>query len=434
MAVLKPFAACRYRLDAPHEQGRFAAPPYDMIDEECADALYARDPHNAVRIIQNRARPGDEANRDRHRRAAALLNDWLARKVLLRDPSPSLYLYRQRFSIDIAGRTRRYVRTGLCARVQLAAFEEKVIYPHEYTLPKAKRDRYELLEATECNTGQIFGLIPDEGSLYDALQSAPTSDLLGAFCDENGVEHEAYRIDAPERIAALRELAAPRTILIADGHHRYETALELYRATGRPEHGCVMMTLVSMADPGLVIRPFHRLVKSAPSTAPLDETGAFERFFAVDDLGAASLETINEYLAGAGDYDMLYCDRGAARLRGLRCTDAGDAFLRERAEGMSDAWNALNVSKINRLCVQGIMGREADGAALHEMMDFVNDSARAFTRAHNASAYRGCFFIRPIPIDVVKDIVSRGERMPQKSTNFFPKLYSGLLFNPLDAS
>ncbi len=433
MAVIKPFAGCRYRLEAPFELGLYAAPPYDMIDAEAADSLYAKNPHNAVRIIQNKPRPEDRANNDRHMRAASLFRQWLQSGVLARDENAALYCYRQRFEISTAGQSHAFVRTGFCARVQLAAFEEGVIYPHEYTLSKAKRDRYELLEAIECNTGQIFGLIPDDGSLYGMLESAPQGAPLGDFTDENGVIHELYRIDNAEQIAALRELTASRTILIADGHHRYETALEYYRATGNPEHGFVMMTLVSMADPGLVIRPFHRLVKNADMTAPLRSSEALNRFFTTEDLGEATLDTINGFLAGAGDYDMIYLDRARGRLLGCACSQAGRDYLATHAEGMSEAWNALNVSKINRLCVQGIMDRKPDGAVLHEIMDFVNDSSRAFSQARHSENYLGCFFVRPIPIDVVKDIVSRGERMPQKSTNFYPKLYSGLIFNPLDS-
>lgn len=404
-----------------------------MLDREMIENLYNQNPYNTVRIIQNRSEPGDSDNRDRHKRAARLFEKWIDEKRIVRDAEPGFYLYKQVFSVKTGEAFSEHVRTGIVVLVRLAEYADGVVQPHEYTLSGPKQDRYELLEETRCNTGMIFGIVPDDGTLYNAILETEPSFPVGEFTDSNQVRHFLSR-NSDERIfKRLKEMISGRTILIADGHHRYETALAYARNTQSPESGHVMMTLVSMSDPGLVIRPFHRLVKKNTLSRKFSSVKDLSRYFVVEDIGGADSDNLSKFLKRELDFEMLFLDGSDRHFYGLKINQNGVEHLRFNPEGMSDMWNDLNVSKINRLVVAGIMEQPLDGTVLHDVMDYVNDAEAAFKRAMNDDGmYTGAFFIHPIDISTVKEIVSLNERMPQKSTNFYPKVYSGLVFNRLE--
>jgi uncharacterized protein (DUF1015 family) len=387
-----------------------------------------------ARIIQNKPLPTDIGNRDRHARAAAFFRECIRLGRIQRDAGPSLYIYQQQFDLTQAGSLVSYTRTGVIVLVKLVDFEEGIVFPHEYTLTGPKTDRYELLREIKSHTELIFGIVPDPNrDVFAAISGAITSPCLGSFVDDSNVRHSLYRNSDPAAAALLTKLAADRTILIADGHHRYETALRFAKETGNPDYEYVLMNLVSMADPGLVIRAFHRVLKKYPGTEGIDVGKKLCDYFAGVDLGAASLETLNDFLGAAGKHEMLFLDARSRHMFGLRLSEEGKRFLSHNARGMSVAWNHLDVSKINSIVVGGILGLPLDGTTLHDVMDYVNDAAAAYERtmAHPES-FHGVFFIRPMDIAAINTIVSGKERMPQKSTNFFPKCYSGLVFNVME--
>jgi uncharacterized protein (DUF1015 family) len=429
MADIRPFKAYRYALDKPEDLGRFVAPPYDMIDTATVSRLYEKDPANVVRIIQNKKEPFDTENRDRHHRAAAFLNDWISSGVLTRDPEPSLYVYRHEFEVKQGSRNISYRRTAVIALVKLVDYEKGLILPHEYTLSGPKIDRYELLSATRTHSELIFGIVPDKGPLYKVITSCAEGPCVGAFESEGGVRHSLFRTADASAIKKVTEALSGKKVLIADGHHRYETALTFFHDTGNPEHAYVVMALVSMADPGLVIRPFHRLIRSSPGTLGMPLSQALAQFFDVSDLGPASFSAAQKFLEGNAATEILLLDSSDKRLYGLTLSRAGDAYLTKNPHGMSKLWNRLDVSKINSIVVNKILSLPLDGTVLHDLIDYVNDPEAAFNEAMAAGgSYRGVFFIRPLDIAAVNAIVSGGERMPQKSTNFFPKCFSGLVF------
>ncbi len=430
MAEIRPFAGYRYVLDKPEDLGRFVAPPYDMIDTAEVSTLYKKDPVNVVRVIQNRKQPSDTENRDRHHRAASFLNAWIASDVLAKDPEESLYVYRHEFTVKQGIASVPYRRIAVIALVKLVDYEQGIILPHEHTLSGPKLDRYELLSATRTQSELIFGLVPDKGVLYGTIASCAQGKALGVFESEGGVRHSLFRTADPSAIARVVQALAGEKVLIADGHHRYETALTFFRDTGNPAHAYVVMALVSMADPGLVIRPFHRLIRISPGTLDSPLHTAVEQFFDVKDLGPASLASVQGFLKGEGDAEMLLLDSSNKKLYGLTLNTEGDAYLTANPHGMSGLWNRLDVSKINSIVVNKLLSLPLDGTVLHDIIDYVNDAEEAFGEAMRASgSYRGVFFIRPLDIATVNAIVSGGERMPQKSTNFFPKFFSGLVFN-----
>lgn len=425
MAEIKPFNGLRFKLDSPGELGKRIAPPYDMLDKAMIGDLYARDPFNIVRVTQNRPEATDTENKDRHVRAAATLSAWIKNGILRRDDQPSVYVYEQKFSYTSGSGVREAVRTGVIVLVKLVDFAEKVVLPHEATLSGPKKDRYELLEAGKTHTEQIFGLLDDQGPFFKKLCGLVSETPDGIFTDDNGVVHSLFRCSDQESIATLVKLAEGKTILIADGHHRYETALNYYKANPRPEHAYTMMTLVSTADPGLLIRPFHRLVRKAGRT--VDMKRSLADYFTMKDYGAANSATVYDFLETSDATSMLYLDSEERKLYGCIPGKSGEAFLASIMPEKSMLWKQLPVSMINVIVINTILGLALDGAVLHDVVDYMNDVGAAVDQCAGNETYYGGFFLRPSTIVTVGSVVAAGERMPQKSTNFFPKIFSGLV-------
>jgi uncharacterized protein (DUF1015 family) len=430
MAEIRAFRGHRYNIKTPDELGALVSPPYDMLNPAFIDALHDSDPRNVIRIIQNRPLASDTENRDRHKRAARLFNQWMEDNTFIQDPTPGAYIYRQTFDANPGGPARIMERTGMTLLVRLEDFSDEVILPHENTLSGPKIDRYELLEESQANTELIFGLVSDDdGKVFDVIRSAAKSPVIGRFTDFCGVKHELIYCCDMEIMSQTVQTIRNRSILIADGHHRYETALDYYQISHLPRAGYVMMTLVSQADPGLLIRPFHRLVKKCALSEKFTSYRDLERFFTCTDCGESVMEGVNLFLDGKTGFEMMFADAGTRRLWGLSTNSAGKKCLEDNADEMSEAWNDLSVSKINRLCVEGIMNQTADGTVLHDVFEYMDNPSTALKSTMEDSGFTGCFFIRPLDIATVRKIVAEGERMPQKSTNFFPKLFSGLVFN-----
>jgi uncharacterized protein (DUF1015 family) len=427
MAEIRPFTGYRYALNAPADLGRIIAPPYDMLGGDAIDRYYARDPRNVVRIIQNKKEPADAGNADRHRRAAALFEQWIRDGAIVRDAQPALYVYRQEFIVDGS----RRARTGIIARVKLVDFSEGVVLPHENTLSAPKVDRMQHMQAINANTEQIFGIVQDGGDLYPAIaDAAPRAEALGECVDEFGVTHRLMRLSDANIITKLQQIIAPRAILIADGHHRYETALAYARENGAPAAAFVMMTMVSMTDPGLVIRPFHRMVRAQPGMAtPARELVA--RLFTILREEPASADAARGFVQSPEDGSLLFLDAAASRLYRISPNAQGEAALK-RESTLSDAWNHLNVSTVNLLFVKTLLGLPLNGETLHDQIAYEQDAATVINTVAGSGDFTGAFFLRPVTIQTIRAIVAAGERMPQKSTNFFPKIWSGLVFNRLE--
>jgi uncharacterized protein (DUF1015 family) len=428
MAEIKPFRGVRYKLDKPQDLGKLIAPPYDMIDAAMVDRLYEKDPLNAVRIMQNRPEPADTCNKDRHIRAAGIFRDWYSKGILKLDDAPSVYVYEQTFSTGGS----EYVRTGVVVLAKLVDFEEGIVLPHEYTLSGPKQDRYELLDAARVNTGQIFGLISDKsGDIYSIIRSLKSDKPDGEITDENKVIHRLYRCTDMNKINSLIAASADQTILIADGHHRYETALKFYRDQNNPDYSHVMMTIVSMADPGLIIRPFHRLIRK-DGQKNISFFDGLKTYLNFREIGPAQEKDISEFLNNKHSEGMLYLDSESQRLYSITLSEEGENLLKRVNPEHSMLWKHLDVAVINTIVINTVLNLPLDGKVLHDRVEYVNDFRDGIKQLVDKQSFYGGFFIKPVSIDTVQKIVSGGERMPQKSTNFFPKLYSGLVFNKLD--
>jgi uncharacterized protein (DUF1015 family) len=435
MAEIIPFKGYRYTLEKKEDLAGLIAPPYDMLDEAKIDRLYSMNPLNAVRIDQNRREAGDSANSDRHARAARFFSDWVSRGLVRADKKPSVYVYEQRFTAERAGKAESFERSGIVALVKLVDFNEGIVFPHEYTLSGPKIDRYEHLESTQLNVGQIFGLLSDDtGEIFSLIREIRkrSGAPAGIATDQDEVHHALYPCSDTTLITRLQEAARSSTVLIADGHHRYETALKFYSEHTKVLNAqYVMMTLVSMADPGLIIRSFHRLIKKGVGGQTVDMRQELEKYFTLSDLGPFTEETINSFLAGRTESEMLFTDSTAHRMFGLVLNKGGESYLASTIPEKSLSWKKLDMSKINTIVINRILGLPLDGRVLHDVIAYTQDAAAALNACRNPHEYWGCFFIRPVSIAAIHQIVRGGERMPQKSTNFYPKLYSGLVFNRL---
>ncbi|MBN1307163.1 MAG: DUF1015 domain-containing protein [Chitinispirillaceae bacterium] len=430
MAEVRPFKGFRFRLRRPDDLGRFIAPPYDMLDGAMIDDLYKKDDCNIVRITQNKPRHDDHTNADRHARAASVLSSWVEKGILQRDEEPSVYIYEQRFTDDRCLEKKEVVRTGVVVLVKLADFAEKIVLPHEATLSGPKQDRYELLDACRTHTEQVFGLLDDDGRFHAMVRGMVNDHPDGCFTDSDGVAHSLFRCSDRTSIEALIALAGGRTVLIADGHHRYETGLNFYRDHHRPEYAYIMITLVSTADPGLLIRPFHRLVRRAGRS--VDMHAEIAEYFTLEDHGDADAKTIYRFIASEDRRELLFLDGAKGRLYGCTLNDNGEQFLSSTMPERSMLWKRLPVSMINVIVINTIMGLPLDGRVLHDVIDYVNNIPAGIERCMGNGDFHGGFFIRPATIATVGAVVAAGERMPQKSTNFYPKIYSGLVLYRMD--
>jgi uncharacterized protein (DUF1015 family) len=433
MADIRAFRAYRYDLGRAGTLAEVVAPPYDVIDPALQDALYARSPYNVVRLILNKEEPGDDERRNRYTRAAACLRDWQREGVLVQDSARSLYVYHQEFEVE----GRRHTRRGFLARVRLEPFGQGRIFPHEETMPGPKADRLKLFRATGMNLSPVFGLYPDEeGTVQEQIDAAVARSLPLEATDHLGVVNRLWPVTDQHVVSAITGAMGPKPVFIADGHHRYETALrylEECRAGGEVRDAeaapnFVLMMLVSMSDPGLVILPTHRLVSGIPDVTADRLRGLLATHF--------QFETVGQGEQGVREaWELIQAD-GSQDLLGLG-TVADDtwqvarfrtpALMDELAGSHSAAWRGLAVSILHvavlgRLLPQGV-GGQPECRYVHLLRE-----------VQDAVAARECrlaVLVPPATMSHVAQIAGNLEKMPPKSTYFYPKLLSGLVFNPL---
>jgi len=425
MIRIRPFRALHYDTAAVGDLAAVIAPPYDVIDDRQLERLYGRSPYNAVRLILNRSR-------DRYAASAAELIEWRARGVLTRDAQPCLYYYVQDFALPDGGRRQR---AGLMATVRLERFADGNIRPHERTFARAKEDRLKLLDACRANLSPIFGIYPDrlqalEPARRQSAEEAPWIDVG----DEAGDRHRVWRIADPSRIDGIGQALSDRTVFIADGHHRYETALAYQdrrheQGDSDPEapHNYVLMYLTSMDEPGLVLLPTHRVWRGEAK----DWLGAVGEHFRVEDFPATpeGERTLLARLAGEpgrGVVGLRLPDRACLlRLRDERLVDEALADLHPVVR-----W--LDVTVLDGLVLRRLLGVDCTRAAQEGELTYTHDGAQALHAVAREGA-GAAFLLRSPRIQEVESACMAGQVMPEKSTYFYPKLQTGLVFHLLDA-
>lgn len=442
MPQTAPFAALRYNLEHVGNLSDVIAPPYDVIDPELQDELYKRHPANVIRVILNRLEPGD-ANDAKYERAAKFVEQWKSEGVLKQEESPAYYVYHQQFDHD--GKTIN--RRGFMGRVRLQPFGEGNIYPHEETHPKAKVDRLKLTTATKQNNSQIFGLYPDpENEVITLLDQATENVTPIEATDHLGVKHILWPVTDEAIAGRVSELMADRPMFVADGHHRYETACN-YRNQVIEESGgiaedhpanYVMTMLVGMSDPGMIVLPTHRLMRGTPkfsSSEIVEKLGdAFECEVIAGGLDAAS--DVWARMEAADDQGLIGLYAVSDETWVLCKAVAGAAErIKQLAEGQSEEWRGLGVSLLHRLVIDELLGSQGHPKPtyVHEVSELVEGMRGEGSQAESDSdePYTLAALVMPAKLEHVEAISLHKERMPAKSTYFYPKLLSGLTFNPL---
>lgn len=431
MPEVHPFRGVRYDLARVGALSDVVAPPYDVIDEKLQQALYDASPYNAIRIELNQEQPGDAPGQDRYTRAAGFLRDWLKSGALQSEPHPAFYVYHQTYQVE--GRT--FTRKGFFARVRLEPFGQGKIYPHEQTLAGPKADRLALYHATGFNLSPVFGLYPDpSGEVLAAVEAGIADRTPLEAADHLGVVNRLWPVSDQHTHTIVQGLIGEKPVFIADGHHRYETGLR-YRddlaAQGKlsgPDDPAnfVLMMLVGMSDPGLLILPTHRLVSGFPGLTFEQLAERLEPEFDLFDAGAGTAgcraawehvetEASQEWLG----FGTIADDRWlAARLR-------SDATMDRLVPEHSADWRSLGVSILHELVLKSLLGNL--GTASCRYVHLLDEVLQA---AAERSCDLACL-VPPAGMEHVETIASNLEKMPPKSTYFYPKLLTGLVLNPL---
>ena len=417
MADVQPLRALRYDQAVAGPLQDLVAPPYDVIDAEQRTALEARSPHNVVRVDL-------PAGEDPYANAARLFDAWQAEGAIVRDERPALWALTQDYTgPDGSPRTRR----GFFARVRVEEYGSGRIRPHERTHPGPREDRLNLTRATRASMSPIFSLFSDpDARAWGALEPFTREEPWGEATDEDGTQNRLWRIEDPAAITAVQEATRDAELLIADGHHRYETA-RVYadEIGGEGEHRFVLMNLVAMEDEGLTVFPTHRLVRdTTPETQEALAAALREHFDSEELASTAELPPAQ----GDGPLELGYLD--AHFRRPFRLTLKDQAIADRVLDGFPDAYRRLDTAVLEALLLKGPLGLTDDDIDHQHGLTYsrTDDEAVAMVESGEVAL---AFFLRPNPVGQVQEIAATGVNMPPKSTYFFPKVPTGLLFNPL---
>jgi uncharacterized protein (DUF1015 family) len=440
MAIIYPFRAWRYNPSAVRLED-VVTQPYDKISPAMQEAYYQRSPYNLVRIILGLPELFDaEGGENVYTRAARDFSSWRDHSVLVQERDPSIFAYSQRFRVP--GTDDIKERRGFIALGKLHEYADQVVFRHEQTLSKPKSDRLNLLKATKAHFGQIFMLYSDPAGSVEKILYDDAGPADAEVTDEYGVLHRLWRVSDPAVIRLLVSTMADKKLIIADGHHRYETALNYSKVhavpPSRSEHNAnslpqpqfpeaaVMMTFVNMDADGLVILPTHRVVHSLPGFDPVAFAEKAEQFFTVEKLPESS---------ASGYIDTLRRQTGVAF---VAVTRSGSFLLRSKPEAAATALatlpenqRQLDLSHLHTLILDRVLGLDAEKVREQTNLRYLRDSAEAIDQVQRGEA-DVAFLTNPVSMEQLREVAFAGSVMPQKSTDFFPKLLSGLAIYALE--
>lgn len=444
MALIAPFRGLRYNPKLVKELSLVMAPPYDVISSEGQRTFHASHEQNVIRLILGEALAGDDAVRNQYSRAGDYFRRWQTEQVLIRDPAPAVYLYQQTFQLPGAG---TLTRDGLIGLVRLEEFGNRTVFPHERTMGAAKADRLRLMQACHANLSSVFGIYSGRFLELDRLvavaeESKPTIDLT----DWDGIRHRVWICQDREAIGRLQMECTSTPIFIADGHHRYETALafrDLMRTkekgdpaqTQRRPYNYIMMTLVSAEDPSLVILPIHRLLRHLPGGSLDGYLAQLARQLTVERLPVpcdpeSAASTLLSHLRQTKDGTHCFGLYGGEE-RAYLLTLADEQALEAKAEeDKSPVYRRLDVTIVHALLIEGSWSRQGLGDLPEDALSYTHDAAEAI-RLVQQGGWAAAILLNPTKIAEVQAVAEAGLRMPPKSTFFYPKLLTGLVIHPL---
>jgi uncharacterized protein (DUF1015 family) len=441
MALVRPFRAYRYN-PAVASFERVLTQPYDKITPAMQEKYYAADPHNLIAIEKGRASGDDTPQNNVYTRATASLNGWIAQKVLQQDLAPAFYAYTQEYTVP--GTTQRLTRRGFIGLGKLEEYSAGVIFRHEHTLSGPKADRLELLRHTRTHTGQLFMLYTDPPKKVDAIleEAAASAQPVTEMADEYGVTHRLWMIVEPHRIAAIEQAMAWQKLVIADGHHRYETSLNFRnQCRARAEqmipdapYEFSMMTFINTRAAGLTILPTHRVVANLQDFSwsavrrYLEPWFATETFAFEDD--AQRKEAAAKFLSrlsaakpqrAIGVYPEPQVGGHAFYLLTLR----PGSDLAQLLPGLSPLQRELEVVLLHQGILEPVLGITPHAVAAEANLTYEREANAALEAVERGTA-QVAFLLNPVDVDLVVQVATAGEVMPQKSTDFYPKLMSGI--------
>jgi uncharacterized protein (DUF1015 family) len=435
---VKPFKAFRFNAEAVGDAGNCIAPPYDVISPSQQQSLYEKSEYNIVRIIKGETSSYDNADNNPYTRAAGYLNDWIKKGVLKQDPAETIYAYIQDF--QIAG--VQYRRPSFIALAKLEAFGP-MVKPHEQTLNAPKADRLNLKRATASDFGMPLMLYEDKQKIADKIiEKASAQKPLMDFLDEQDVRHRLFAITAKKDINAIAKMMLDKPCIIADGHHRYETALAYSRESANPAAAYRMLAFTNTESEGLVVLATHRLVGNLEdfdavkliaslkenfevteykfSSRPRDKAAAKQKMLAQMKSELNSDKTAFGIYAGNNIFYMIVLKNEQA--------------MNSLVPNMSSHWRSLDVSVLHKLILEKLLSigekQLADGSRLEYIKDTDNAIDESIAKV-DAGQKQAAFFMNPVKMEQLKMVTDAGEKMPQKSTYFYPKIYSGLTINKL---
>jgi len=439
MVEILPFKGYRYCKEKVGSFEKAISPPYDVMDMEMLQELHSN-PYNVSHIIKGEKKDSDTSSNNQYTRAAEYLKKWIQEGVLVRDEKPCIYVLSQEF--EVLG--KKLARTGFIALIKLEDFckgggEECVgVHQHEETLPKDIEDRLSLLRATEANFGQIFCIYTDSDMTVDKLLAKFTvqNPLLKAS-DDQGVTHKLWKVDDPGDIGVIQKVLANRPATIADGHHRYKTAYKYSQESNLEGAQYRMLTFVNTYNEGLVVLPTHRLVQNLENFSAQDLLEKLSEHFAIETFTIRSrmLSRMKQEFNEGKHAFGLYVNDGTWYVLTLKSESVMDGI-----QGRSDAWRKLDVTILHQLILDNILGIDKEklnagtigGGSFVEYIKDVGDAVERAVDKVNNQGYQALFFINPTRVEEVEAVANNHETMPQKSTFFYPKVWTGYVINKVE--
>jgi len=429
MAIIKPFRGVKYNNKKIRNLEKVVSPPYDVISEQEKRDYFNSSPYNITRLIL----PEPDRENDKYSSAGNLLNQWLNSDILSRDKEPSMYIYQQVF--NVAG--NNITRTGFICLLKLEEFNLGSVLPHEKTLSAPKEDRFKLMNECKANLSQIFGLYQDTNhTIFQMLKKHTSDSPIIDVTDTKGEGHKLWAVSDKDDMNTIVNAIQNEKVFIADGHHRYETALNYKKQmvgknknhTGDEPYNFIMMYLCAMNDSGLVVFPTHRLLKDLPE---FDKSAFKQNLSAYFDVIRTDKKDLFEYMEKNIDKHVfgLYMGRGN--------TSKGEFYaLKNKGlkplvqENIPEAWRELDVAILHKVIIEKILGITEEEVKRQKNIKYVSDKEEAISCLDNEN-YQVVLFLNPTKLSQIEEISLKGEVMPQKSTYFYPKLLTGLVINKL---
>lgn len=440
MTTVLPFKGLRYNPEKIKDISKVITPPYDVISEKERDNYYQLHPDNIIRLILSKDLPGDDQSNNKYTRSAEFFDTWRKEEILKEETEPAIYIYAQEFTLS----GKKYIRRGFISLVKLEDFQTGEIYPHEHTLAKPKEDRMNLMKACNANLSQVFTFFEDEDSkisnlLHKVSEGGPGTGITPDidFTDIYGVKNSLWVIKDNKFIEELILQMKDRALFIADGHHRYETAL-FYRdfikdrekaqsGNGDFPSDYIMMMCVSMEDPGLQILPTHRLARNIKDLDPEKIKESLSEVFDINDMGNdCSTETLMQELSRDAHKHKLAMYIGECDKKFYILTLRDEELLDQILTDEYSEWKFIDTGILHGVIFDRVLGIQAKNISKSESVKYIQGVEDSVASV-NKGEYQIAFFLNPTRINQVRDIAIKRHKMPPKATYFYPKLMTGIV-------